>query len=108
VGEGTEETTCGVQDSWSVGPDWNSRLGGYSFYIKIFCNIWVCHSGIDGESSVGGCDTVPIVNYTASQFSTPEELNLHAAVLFSGKRRRVKLWPKLLRRILAGCDKGCW
>jgi hypothetical protein len=97
-----------VQGSWCVGPDWNSGLGGYSFYIKIFCKVWMCHRGIDGESSVRGCDPVPIVIDTASQPSIPEDLNLHEALLFFVKRRRVKVWPMLFRQIPAGCDKGCW
>jgi len=67
----------------------------------------VFHVGIDGDSSVRGCDTVPIVIDTASQPSIAKDLNLHEAVLFFVKKRRVEVWPILFRRILAGCDKGC-
>jgi hypothetical protein len=44
------------------------------------------HSGIDGDSSVRGCDVVPIVTDTASQPSIPEDWNIHEAVLFFVKK----------------------
>jgi len=76
--------------------------------MNIFCKIWLCHSGIDGEPSIRGCDTVPTINDKASQPSIPEELNLHGAVLFFWKKGAgSKCGWLLFRRALSGCDNGC-